>query len=100
MGADYIYLTGISGMDEINNQQFPIVSIVDNNVFRLSTVSAGPATGFTPYVSGGRAQRVIPFSALFKKFNPYADSDRKVRCGWIYMYVDSSGTDLQRNLQR
>ena len=98
-GADFIYLTGILGMQEVNNQQFPIISITSGNVFRLdvSTVVV-PATSFTAYTSGGRANRVIPFSSLFKKFNPYADQDKKVRCGWLYMYVDSSGTDLQRNI--
>lgn len=98
-GADFIFLTAIVGMEEINNQQFPIVSIINRNTFRLDVSTAVVhATSFTPYVSGGRAQRVIPFSALFKKFNPFVDQDKKVRCGWLYMYVDSSGTDLQRNL--
>lgn len=98
-GADYIFLTAIVGMQEINNQQFPIVSIINRNTFRLDVSTAVvQATSFTPYVSGGRAQRVIPFSALFKKFNPFVDQDRKVRCGWLYMYVDSTGTDLQRNI--
>lgn len=100
MGADYIFLTGISGMQEINNQQFPIVSVTNNNVFRLDVSSAVvPATSFTAYTSGGLAQRVIPFSALFKKFNPFLDQDKKVRCGWLYMYVDSTGTNLQRNIK-
>ena len=98
-GADFIFLTAIVGMEEINNQQFPIVSIINRNTFRLDVSSAVvQATSFGTYVSGGRAQRVIPFSALFKKFNPFVEQDKKVRCGWLYMYVDASGTDLQRNL--
>ena len=98
-GADFIFLTAIQGMEEINDQQFPIVSVTNNNVFRLdvSTAVVSPFE-FTPYISGGRAQRVIPFSVLFKKFNPFLEQDKKVRCGWLYMYVDSSGTILQRNL--
>ena len=98
-GADFIFLTAIQGMQEVNNQQFPVVAIISPNVFRLDVSTAIiPATSFTAYTSGGRAQRVIPFSALFKKFNPYLEQDKKVRCGWLYMYVDSSGTDLQRNI--
>ncbi len=98
-GADYIFLTSIVGMEEVNNQQFPVVAIINNNTFRLDVSSAVvQATSFGTYISGGRAQRVIPFSALFKKFNPFVESDRKVRCGWLYMYVDSTGTDLQRNI--
>lgn len=97
--ADYIFLTAIVGMEEINNQQFPIVQIVNRNTFRLDVSTAvTSALNFTPFISGGRAQRVIPFSALFKKFNPFVEQDKKVRCGWLYMYVDSSGTDLQRNI--
>lgn len=100
LGSDFIFLTAILGMQEINNQQFPIVSVTNNNVFRLNVSTAVvPATSFTAYSSGGRAQRVIPFTALFKKFNPFIDQDKKVRCGWLYMYVDSTGTDLKRNLK-
>ena len=98
-GADFIFLTAMIGMEEINNYQFPIVSIVNGNTFRLNVSTAVVnTTNFTPYVSGGRAQRVIPFSALFKKFNPFLELDKKVQCGWLYMYVDSTGTDLQRNI--
>jgi len=98
-GADFIFLTAILGMEEVNNQQFPVIQIVSPNVFRLDVSTAiVPATSFTAYTSGGRAQRVIPFSSLFKKFNPFADQDKKVRCGWLYMYVDSTGTRLQRNI--
>lgn len=98
-GADFIFLTAIVGMEEINNQQFPIVSIINPNTFRLDVSTAVvQATSFSSYISGGRAQRVIPFSALFKKFNPFVEQDKKVRCGWLYMYVNSKGTDLQRNL--
>lgn len=100
LSADYIHLTAVVGMQEVNNQQFPIVSIVNRNMFRLDVSETGvPATTFAAYVSGGRAQRVIPFSATFKKFNPFVDQDKKVRCGWLYMYVDSAETQLQRNLR-
>ena len=99
-GIDYIFLTGIEGMLEINDQQFPIIRpFISENVFRLDVSTAVvPATSFTPYTSGGQAVRVIPFSALFKKFNPFIDQDRKVRCGWLYMYVNTTGTDLKRNI--
>ncbi len=93
--ADTIYLSGILGMVEANFQQYPIIQIVNNYTFRLSVPDT---TRFSAYTSGGYASRVIPFSALFKKFNPYLELDKKVRCGWLYMYVDSSGTDLRRNV--
>jgi len=100
MGADEIFLTGMVGMDELNNQQFPIEVFVNNNVFRINVSSCGiPTSQLTPYVSNGLASRVIPFTALFKKFNPFVDQDKKVRCGWLYMYVDTTGTDLMRNIK-
>lgn len=99
LSADYIFFTDVGGMLEINNQQFPITQIVSNNVFRVNVNTAGDTSNFGAYTSGGRAQRVIPFSSTFKKFNPYVNQDKKVRCGWLYMYVDSSGTNLQRNIK-
>ncbi len=94
MGADFIYFSGVQGMIEINRQQYPITSVTNNNVFR---VKVPPTVSFSAYTSGGVATRVIPFSSTMKKFNPYIMNDQKVRCGWIYMYVDSSGTNLSRS---
>jgi Ubiquitin-activating enzyme E1 FCCH domain len=95
MGTDTIFFTGISGMVELNNQQCIFDSWISNNVFR---VQVNPAQTFSAYTSGGECSRVIPFSSLFKQFNPFIDTDKKVRCGWLYMYVDSAGTNLTRNL--
>lgn len=94
-GADYIYLTGMGGILEANNKQYPMISRTNFYTFRVRVPST---VGFSAYTSGGVASRVIPFTSLFKKFNPYAQSDRKVRCGWIYFYVSTSGTDLTRNV--
>jgi hypothetical protein len=93
MGADFIYISGVVGMIEINRQQYPVVSVTNNNVFR---VEVPDSSVFSTYVSGGVASRVIPFSATLKKFNPYVMQDKKVRCGWLYMYVDTTGTNLSR----
>lgn len=100
MGADFIYLTGMTGMTELNNQQFPITSVVDANTFRINISMCGvKGSDLTAYVSGGTAVRVIPFSALMKEFNPYVDQDKKVRCGWLYMYVDTTATQLVTNVR-
>lgn len=87
-------------MEELNNHQFPLFGdFISNNVFRLNiSTLLIPATSLNAYVSGGRAQRVIPFDATFKQFNPFIDQDKKVRCGWLYMYVNTSGTQLRRNI--
>ncbi len=96
MGADVIFLTGVLGMVEVNDQQFPLISVTNNNVFRLKVPDS---SAYSAYTSGGVASRVISFSSTLKKFNPYIDQDKKVRCGWLYMYVDSTGTDLRRNIE-
>ncbi len=97
LNADTIYITGVSGMDEINEQQYPIVqgSVINNNTFSLTTP---PNTSWASFSSTslGIAIRVIPFSATMKKFNPYINADKKVRCGWLYMYVNSTPTLLRR----
>jgi len=92
--ADIIYFTGLGGTVEANNKQYPIISVINNNVFRVRVPSTAD---FSNYTSGGTAQRVIPFSSLMKQFNPYIAQDQKVRCGWIYMYVNSTGTKLTKN---
>lgn len=94
-GADVIWLTDVQGMLQVNGKQYPVIEVVDNNTFRLQVPSTAD---FGSYVSAGEVSRVIPFSALFKKFNPFVSSNKKVRCGWIYFYVDTSGTSLTRNI--
>lgn len=95
LAADTIFITGVQGMLEINDGQYPITEIINNNTFRVNVPST---ENFSAYTSGGIAQRVIPFSALFKKFNPFVEQDKKVRCGWLYMYVSTSDTRLKRNI--
>jgi hypothetical protein len=102
LSADYIFLSGVGGMVEVDDQQFPIVQVVSNNVFRLDVSAAVTppvaATSFGAYTSGGEAARVIPFYSLMKQFNPFIEIGKKVRCGWIYMYVDATGTNLKRKI--
>jgi hypothetical protein len=96
LGADYITFDGVGGMQEVNGQQYALITRVSGTVFRVN-VPEGTAN-FTAYTSGGMASRVIPFSSTFKKFNPYVQEGKKVRCGWIYMYVDVTGTNLVRKV--
>jgi len=95
MGADMIFFTDIQGMVELNNKQYPIESTTNENTFRIKVPTN---VTFSAYTSGGEATRVIPFTSLTKQFNPFINQDKKVRCGWLYMYVNSSGTDLTRNI--
>lgn len=94
-GADTIYLTGVLGMVQANNKQYPIISITNNYTFQVRVPST---VDFSAYTSGGIASRVIPFSATSKKFNPFVNMDKKVRCGWLYFYVSTTGTSLTRNI--
>lgn len=95
LGADVIHFTGVQGMEQINGKQYPLIEVVSPYKFRVKVASN---LTFSTYTSGGVACRVIPFSALFKQFNPFLDQDKKVRCGWIYLYVNTTGTELTRNI--
>lgn len=95
MGTDYILISSVSGMVEVNDKQYPIKSVTNNYTFRIQV----PDTeAYSTYTSGGVATRIIPMQVSYKKFNPYISQDKKVRCGWLYMYVDSSQTPLRRNV--
>ena len=62
----------------MNNKQGVIKTIdTDFNVFTVEfTIQT---KDFTAYTSGGTASRVIPFSALSKKFNPFVNIDKKIK---------------------
>ncbi len=90
--ADYIYFENVGGLTDINDKQFPIMEVlVPNRAFRINknTLSS------TAYTSGGDVARVIPFESTTKNFNPFANADKKVRCGWMYFYVSTSETFLK-----
>lgn len=89
--GDTIFFTEIGGMTQINDKQADIKAIVTPyTVFDVEI----DTTGFTAYTSGGIAARTIGFEAVSKKLNPWIDSDKKVRCGWMYFYVSVADTLL------
>ena len=91
--GDFISFEAVSGTTEVNDKQGQIVSIDTN--FTIFTVDFGQSFGgFSAYTSGGQASRCIPFEAVTKKLNPWIESDKKVRCGWIYFYVSVAETSL------
>lgn len=93
--GDYIYFSGVSGMVETNNQQYPITSITNNYTFVVSV----PSGTYSSYTSGGTASKVIQMDVITKKYNPYLTSDKKVKCGWLYMYVDVDEPFVTRNIE-
>ncbi len=92
--GDYIFFDGVVGIPGINNKQYAVTSTPTSSTFTVQTdLMSQPV-----YVSGGQVQRVIPFEFKTKRFNPFSMNDQKVRCGWIYFYVNSSETKLTRNI--
>jgi len=90
--GDNIVFEGVLGMIQANHKQAPIKSIATPwNIFDVDI----PTLGFSAYTGGGIASKTIPLEALSKKLNPFVDSDKKVRCGWIYFYVEVAETILQ-----
>lgn len=91
--GDYIQIEAVSGMTEVNNKQAAIVSVVNAYTFNLQINTST----FSAYTGNGVASKCIVFDCKTKKFNPFADADKKVSCGWMYFYVSTSGTDLTVN---
>lgn len=92
--GDNIVFEAVGGMVEVNHKQAPIKAIQTN----YTTFDVDIQTlGFSAYTSGGIASKTIPFEALSKKLNPYVDSDKKLRCGWIYFYVSVAETILEQD---
>ncbi len=91
--GDYIFVSGTAGSTELNTKQGFIVEsgIIDDNTIRVQFQSANPGT-FTAWTSGGTVSRTIPFEFITKNFNPYSSAGQKVRCGWIYFYIDAAQT--------
>lgn len=95
VAGDYIFLEGISGMVEANNKQGAIKSIITaNRVFQIDIRTIN----FSTYTYGGQASRVIPFESITKKFNPFAQDSKKVRCGYMYFYISASTVGTMRNI--
>jgi hypothetical protein len=92
--GDYINFNAITGMVELNGKQVPITNVIDSYTFDVSPIYTA---NFNPYVSNGVCSKVIVFETKTKKFNPFAENDQKVRCGWVYFYVSTSGCDLTDN---
>ncbi len=89
--GDLIAFTGVGGMTEINGQQgFIEGATVDFYTFDVQMVIPIANT----YTSGGIAAKVVQLEAEGKKLNPFADQDKKVRCGWMYFYVSTTDTIL------
>ncbi len=91
--GDFINFDSVGGMTEINNKQGQIIAISSN--YTVFDVDFGQDRGgFSAYTSGGIVSRCINLEAVSKKLNPWINSDKKVRCGWIYFYVSVADTDL------
>lgn len=89
--GDYIVFEALGGMVELNDKQAAIKAINTN----YTTFDVEIDTdNLSAYTSGGSASKVIPFSALSKKLNPFVEGDKKLRCGWIYFYVSVAETHL------
>lgn len=95
--GDFIALEAISGMVEANNKQYELISITSPYIFNLRVEAGTDATAFSAYTNNGVASKCIVFDCKTKKFNPFANADKKVSCGWLYFYVSTAGTDLTVN---
>ncbi len=93
--GDYIYFSGVEGMTEINNKQGEVIDTTTD--YTTIKVEFGEYVGnLSAYTTGGTASKSFEFSAISKKLNPWVESDKKVRCGWMYFYVSVAETPLTK----
>ncbi len=92
--GDFVAFQEVEGMVEINKKQGEIIRPIVTNYTTFDVSFGQSHGGFSAYTSGGSVSRVIPFECISKKLNPWIDSDKKLRCGWIYFYVSVSETNL------
>lgn len=89
--GDNIVFESVGGMVQVNDKQAAIKAIVTPyNVFDVEIQTMG----FSAYTDGGIAAKTIFFDVESKKLNPWVESDKKIKCGWIYFYVTVAETDL------
>lgn len=68
--GDWIYISGVVGMTQLNGRYFKVLSVVGNNVTLGMLNGANlDSSGFGTYVSGGTAAR------LYKIPSPYTSAD-------------------------
>jgi hypothetical protein len=92
--GDFINFESLSGMFEVNDKQAPIKEIqTANYTFDVEIQTSR----FNAYTGSGVASKVINFLTKTKKFNPFTEQNKKVRCGWVYFYVSTTGTSLTDN---
>src|SRR5690606_24329476 len=92
--GDFISFEGVAGMHEVSDKQAPIKEIqTANYVFDVEIQTSR----FNAYTGSGVASKVINFLTKTKKFNPFTEQNQKVRCGWVYFYVSTTGTSLTDN---
>ena len=59
--GDRVYITGVTGMTEINNREFTVANVT-TNTFELSGVDG---SGFSAFVSGGTVGRIVEVTTTY-----------------------------------
>jgi hypothetical protein len=69
--GDWVFITGVSGMIQIDNQTYQIINVSGNDITLAGTQTGAPinSLGYTPYAGGGTVGRIYQFTS------PYALAD-------------------------
>jgi hypothetical protein len=81
-GGEYIKITGVVGINALNNNIYQILGIVGADEFKIDTASAGV------YAGGGLITRVSQISIKTKEYNFYAKEGRNACINKIDFLVD------------
>lgn len=94
--GDMIFFNAVEGITGLNYTQVRIASIDTDYKTFVTQETQTPITG-TYTADTGYTCRVIPFEATTKPLNPFINMDKKLKIGWIYVYVETTETWLEEN---
>lgn len=83
---DYVIITEVRGMTEINGQIGKVKTPLTAGTFTLDI----DTTGYTPYLYGGKVTRVNTINVFTKKFNPFFLNGIKARLNYADFYVSET----------
>lgn len=82
--GQYVLISGVQGMTEINNLVGKVLSTTTADTFQLDI----PTTGFTAYTQLGFITVLNTIEVISKKFNPFINEGKKVRMNYLDFFVE------------
>ncbi len=92
--GDQVFITGVSGMTEINDDTYTVTAISAGSV----TIGIN-SSDFTAYTSGGVMSRQIKRDLETKPINPFVEQNKKCRLKRVHFFFDTDKTTMLLDLK-